>query len=317
MNKIALFCFGLGLTRKENYSVKDRLLGFLALVPVIFLVLTPINAASAVVLSLGGYPPYAKAIVGLLIVALAGWGVNAVNHFVDRDRDKVIWPERSLPSGRVQPFTVLASAVLSFICALLLAWVFFNVTNFLVLLLAIVFGALYSVYLRDKVGYLSLPPIVGLISLGGWTAFSPDNLFTSWLPWFLYLLHFSWQAAHIMIYYPLHLPVQLASRQSVKVPYAFLFTPSPKTAVRIGVIFVCLTLLLSFLLPLFTNLGYFYFILIFIAGMYGLMHSLKFLRDVSDTKKGMRAFIALSIFRLVTVVAILLDVLLHNWGFAV
>jgi 4-hydroxybenzoate polyprenyltransferase len=317
VNKVALFCFGLGLTRKGSYSVKDRILGFLTLVPIIFLALTPINAASVVVLSIGGYPSWNKAILGLFIVAFAGWGVNAINHYVDRDRDKVVWSERALPLGIIEPSTVLASAVISLICALMLAWFFFNVTNFVVLLMAIIFGVLYSVYLRDNVGYLSLPPIVGLISLGGWTAFSPDNLFTSWLPWFLYFLHFSWQAAHIMIYYPLHIPDQLDAKHSIKVPPAFFFSPSTKTAVSIGVGFVCLTLFLNLLLPLLTNLGYLYLILILIVGIYGLMSSIKFLRDVSDAKQGLRAFTALSIYRLVTVVAILIDVLLQNLGFAV
>jgi len=103
MNKAALHSLGSGLPDRKHYSVTDTLLGILHLVPPIFMVLTPVNAASAVVLSIGGYPPWDKAILGLVTVAFAGWGINAFNHYTDRVRDKVIWPGRVLPSGRVQP----------------------------------------------------------------------------------------------------------------------------------------------------------------------------------------------------------------------
>ncbi len=312
MNKVTLFCLGLGLTSKKEYSIIDRFVGFLTLVPLIFVFLTPINAASAVVLSIGGYPPWGKAIIGLITVALAGWGINALNHYMDSERDKVIWPERAIPAGRVQANNALTSAAIALIGALLLSWFFFNPANFLILLLAIILGAFYSAYFRDRVGYLSLPPIVGLISLGGWSAFSPETLFISWLPWFLYFLHFSWQAGHIMIYYPLHIIHEANGKQKIKIPPAFFFVPSTKTAVSIGVGFVCLTFVLSILLPILAPLGYLYLAVILVAGIYGLSAAVKFLRDTSNTKRGLQAFTALSVFRLATVAAILLDIFISQ-----
>ena len=312
MNKGALFYLGLGLASKASYSLKDRLFGFLTLVPPIFLFLTPINAASAVVLSIGGYPPWDKAILGLITVAFAGWGVNALNHYIDRERDKIIWPQRALPAGRVNPIIALMSALLAFICALLLSWFFFNLTNFVILLLAIILGAFYSVYLRNRFGYFALPPIVGLVSLGGWSAFSPETLFSSWLPWFLYLIHFSWQAGHIMIYYPLHLISEAQYKQSIRIPPAFFFTPSRNIAVGIGVGFISLTTLLSILLPLLTSLSYLYLTLVVFSGVYGLVMGIRFLRNTSDNNRGLQAFTAVSMFRLVTVIAILLDVFLSQ-----
>jgi 4-hydroxybenzoate polyprenyltransferase len=312
VNKGALFYLGLGLASKVSYSLKDRLFGFLTLVPPIFLFLTPINAASAVVLSIGGYPPWDKAILGLITVAFAGWGVNALNHYIDRERDKIIWSQRALPAGRVHPTIALVSALLAFICALLLSWFFFNPTNFVILLLAIILGAFYSAYLRDRFGYLSLPPIVGLVSLGGWSAFSPETLFSSWLPWFLYFLHFSWQAGHIMIYYPIHVTAETAGKPSIKIPPAFFFVPSTRMAVSIGIGFVCLTLLLSILLPLMISLSYLYLLLVLASGVYGLVMGIRFLRNTSDNNKGLQAFTAVSMFRLVTVMAILVDVFLSQ-----
>jgi 4-hydroxybenzoate polyprenyltransferase len=312
MNKVALFCLGLGLTSKKDYSAVDRLLGFLTLVPLIFVFLTPINAASAVVLSIGGYPPWDKAIIGLVTVAFAGWGINTLNHYIDRERDKIIWPQRAIPSGRVKASTALASAVVALICALLLSCFFFNPTNFLILLVAIILGAFYSAFLRDRIGYLSLPPIIGLISLGGWSAFSPETLFTSWLPWLLYLIHLVWQAGHIMVYYPLHIIPQVTDKQKMKMPTAFFFKPSAKTAVRIGIGFICLTFMMSIILHIFASLSHLYLVIVLVTGIYGLSAGFIFLRDTSNTKKGLRAFTALSTFRLATVAAILLDIFISH-----
>jgi len=314
MNRIALLCLGQGLIAKRSYSIADKLLGLITLVPLIFLVITPINAASAVVLSLNGYPPWNTAIIGLIAVALAGWGINAFNHFVDRGRDSIIWPERAIPSGRVKESNAIALIAITLISALLLSYLFFNLLNFFILLLAIVFGLLYSAFLRDKIGYLSLPPIVGLISLGGWAAFSPGTLLSSPVPWFLYVLHVFWQAGHIMVYYPLHIVTGQSDKQVIKIPPALFFTPSSKTAVGIGVAFIGLTLILSLLLPLLTSLSYIYLILVFGAGIYGLIMGFKFLLNINDRKQGVRAFAAVSIFRLVSVIAILFDVFLNRIG---
>lgn len=309
VNKVTLFSLGLGLTSKENYSLVDRLLGFLTLVPPIFLFLTPINASSAAVLSLGGYPPWDKSVIGLLTVAFAGWGINTFNHYRDRERDKTIWPGRAIPSGRVKANSALASAVFVLVCALLLSWFFFNPVTFFILLLAIVSGSLYSAYLRDKVGYLSLPPIVGLIYLGSWSAFSPETLFSSFAPWYLYLLGFVWQAGHIMVYYPMHITRE---GSGIKVPSAFFFTPSPRVAVAIGVSFTVLTLILSALLPLLVPLSVLYLVLVLAAGIYALTSGLRFLKDPSSRGQGVKAFTSLSVLRLTISAAILLDVFLFQ-----
>lgn len=302
---------GLRLATKESYSLVDRLLGFLILVPPLFIFLSPLNAASAAVLSIQGYPNWDKCILGFLAVALANWGVVTFNNYIDRERDKTIWPERPLPSGRVKANNALASAVFSFVCALLISWFSFNPVTFFVLLLAIILGLLYSVYLRDRVGYLSLPLIVGLNYLGGWSAFAPETLFSSFLPWYLYLLGIVWQTAHIMIYYPAHITDGLNGKSAIK-PSAFFLRPSPQFAVGIGVVFLSLTLLLSVLLPLLTPLSALYLILVLATGIYALGSGLRLLRDASNREKGLKAFVSLTIFRLTISGAILLDIFIHH-----
>ncbi|HJX12376.1 MAG TPA: UbiA prenyltransferase family protein [Dehalococcoidales bacterium] len=298
------------LTTRRESGWRDRLSGFLSLVRPLFFVLTPVNAAGAAVLALGGYPAFIKGLLGFIAVAFASCAVNVFNDYTDRERDRDIWPSRPIPSGRVRPGEALAVAAVSLSISLAIAWLAFNPLAFSILLLAIVLGGFYSAYLRDRVGYLSLPPIVGLIYLGGWAAFSPETLFGSVLPWYLYLLGVVWQAAHIMIYYPLHVVPGSGSRPDAKAPPVLFFTPSSQTAVKIGVVFTGLTLLLSAALFRLASLHVFYLVLVVAAGAYALFKALRLNKDVKDRDKGLEAFMSLSVFRLVISAAILLSVFL-------
>ncbi len=307
LSEIARASFGYGLTVKKEYGFGGRILGLLALARPIFLILTPLNAGSAAVLGLGGYPSWSQCLFGSCAVAFTIAAVHAFNDYVDRERDKHIWQTRPIPSGRVKPEEALVLVVILFAASLSIAWFLFNPLTFFILLLAVILSCLYSAYLRDKVGYLSLPPINGLIYLGGWAAFSPETLFSSPLPWYLYLLGVAWQAGHIMIYYPQHITDN--GKPSVKVPPAFFFTPSPQVAVGIGVGFICLTLLLSALLPLLAPLGALYLVLVLAVGIYALINGLQLLRDALNREKGLKAFASATLFRLTISAAILLSVL--------
>jgi protoheme IX farnesyltransferase len=299
-----------GLTAGYTYNLKDRVAGFLSLIRPLFLLLTPVNAASAAVLATGGFPSWGKCVAGFFAVAFASCAVNVFNDFIDRERDRDIWPNRAIPSGRVRPGEALLVVVVSLAISLSITWLSFNTMTFSILLLAIILGGFYSFYLRNRIGYLSLPPIVGLIYLGGWAAFSPETLFSSILPWYLYLLGVVWQTAHIMIYYPLHVIPHTDGGSSMKTPVAPLFTPPPRTAVKIGIGFTGLTLLLSVLLPFFAPLGALYLVLVIAAGVYALVSGSRLLKDILNRKRGIIAFISLSVFRLIISAAVLLAILI-------
>lgn len=312
LNKIARASFGYGLTAREEYGFGDRILGFLVLARPIFLILTPLNAASAAVLGLNSFPSLIQCLFGFCTVAFAGGAVNIFNDYVDRERDRYIWQGRSIPSGRVKPREALILVIVLLAASLTMSWFLFNLITCLIVFLAVTLGFLYSLYFRDKVGYLSLPPIVGLIYLGGWAAFSPETLFNSLLPWYLYLLGVVWQAAHIMIYYPLHISNNINNKSDAKVPPVFFFMASPQVAVRIGMGFIGLTLLLSVLLPLFAPLDTLYIVLVLAAGMLALSSGLRLWKDSLNKEKGLKAFALLSIFRMTISAAILLDVFLSQ-----
>lgn len=299
------------LVAGNAYGLRARASGFLALIRPIFFILTPLNAASAAVLARGGYPPLTYCLLGFIAVALASGTVNVGNDYIDRQRDKLIWPARPIPSGRVKPREAMFLAAGALVISLTITWLAFNPMTFFILLLAVMLGALYSAYLRDRAGYLALPPIVGMIYLGGWAALAPETLFSSWLPWYLYLLGVVWQTAHIMVYYPLHVTAPGAEPET-KVPPALFFTPSPPTAVRIGAIFAGLTLLLSLLLPLLAPLSPLYLVPVTAAGGYALFHVFRLRKDARNRERGLRAFTSLSVFRLVISASILLTIFLPS-----
>ena len=311
MSTLAPTSRGEELAAGTEYRLRDRLSGFLALIRPIFFILTPVNAASAAVLAIGGYPSLRQGILGFFAVAFASCAINVFNDYTDRERDRHIWPDRPLPSGRVKPNEALFVVAASLVICLSIAWLAFNPLTFLILLLAVILGGFYSAYLRDRVGYLSLPPIVGLIYLGGWAAFSPETLLSSWLPWYLYLLGVGWQTAHIMVYYPLHV-ITAGHQPETRVPPALFFIPSPQAAVKIGVVFTVLTLLLGVLLPRLAPLSGLYLVLVIAAGLYALFHGLRLMKDTSSRSRGLRAFMSLSIFRLAISAAILLVVFLSQ-----
>jgi heme o synthase len=300
---------GRAVIRAGRLSFKDRLLGFISLIRPIFFILTPFNAASAAVLSFRGYPSLSKCVLGFLAVAFASCAINVFNDYTDRERDKLIWPGRPIPGGRVKPGEALLVVITSLVAGLSIAWLAFNPVTFSILLAAMALGFLYSVFLRNRMGYLSLPPIVGLIYLGGWAAFSPGTLFTNWLPWYLYFLGIVWQAAHIMVYYPLHIVGEDVTAK-FKAPPALFFTPSPRAAIKTGIIFTCLTLAAGLGLFFIARLHLIYLILVLAAGVYALICGLKFYKNITEKRAGVRAFMALSVFRLTISGAILLSVLI-------
>ena len=300
---------GQGAPVKETYSRAEKLVGLFDLTRPRLAVMTPLNAGSAAVLALGGFPSLPICLAGSAAVALSVGGIHCVNDFVDRRRDLVAWPGRPIPGGRVRASWALLLALACFASALGISWAFFNTVNLLIFAAALALGCFYSAYLRDRVGYLSLPPINGMIYLGGWAAVSPDTLLSSALPWLLYALGFCWQAAHIMLYSPVHPIRKAGARWRTEVPALF-FVPTPRGAAAIGLGFFLVTLALAVTLSFVAQLGIVYLALLVIISVPTLLTSIAFLRDWASREKGIKAFSAMSNFRLVLSVAILLDVLL-------
>ncbi len=300
---------GRGNIVKESYTVADRLSGALDITRPVLSVMGALGVASAAALAYGGFPAWHKCLVGVVAALLAFSGIHAFNDYIDRRRDVVCWPGRPIPGARLAPWQGLLLAIGSFAVSLVIVWFAFNPVSFAFSAAAIGLGCLYSGYLRDRVGYLVLPPIQSLGWFCGWAAFSPDTLFTSWSPWVLYIFSVAWQAGHIMVYSPLH-PIQhVKGAKLTQVPALFKRT-SPQAAAALGFAFLCLAAVLSVYLGFYFDLGLLYILPTALMALVALAISFRFMRDPEDFAKGIRAFSFATYFMLVARVFILLSVFL-------
>jgi 4-hydroxybenzoate polyprenyltransferase len=287
---------GRGNIVKESYTVGDRLAGALDITRPILSIMGALGVASAAALAYGGFPVWSQCLVGVIAALLAFSGIHAFNDFIDQRRDVVCWPGRPIPSRRMAARQGLFLAIGAFAIALVIIW-------FLGL------GCLYSSYLRDRVGYLILPPIQSILWLCGWAAFSPDTLFSSWSPWVLWLFSVSWQAGHIMVYSPLH-PIQRVKGTKLTQVPAFFKRTSPQTAAILGFMFLCLAAVLSIYLGYYFDLGIIYFIPTALMALVALAISFRFMRDPENFARGIQAFSFATYFMLAARVFILLSVFL-------
>jgi 4-hydroxybenzoate polyprenyltransferase len=297
--------FGAMMQPKVRYDFKDKLLGFLSLVKPPFIFMTPFNAASAAVLAINGYPDWNLVIGGFFCAFFASIGANIFNRYADRERDKIFWPKRAIPSGRIKAVYVLLLTILCYIISLLLCWTIFNLTTMVILAVGLVFSSLYSTHLRDRVGYLSLPAIEGTIFLAGWAALAPQTIFTL-TPWVLYAIGLFWQASHIMSHYMLHIKWD-SGRPNIITP-AFFYKPSPQTASWLILVFIVISFALSLWLIFQTGLSYIYVVLILAAGINAIYRSSILVADSANHEKLNEAWSALSLFKMAAAVAIMLDI---------
>jgi geranylgeranylglycerol-phosphate geranylgeranyltransferase len=301
---------GRGNIVKESYTVGDRLAGALDITRPILSIMGALGVASAAALAYGGFPVWSQCLVGVIAALLAFSGIHAFNDFIDQRRDVVCWPGRPIPSRRMEARQGLFLAMGAFAIALVIIWFAFNPICFTVSAVALGLGCLYSSYLRDRVGYLILPPIQSILWLCGWAAFSPDTLFSSWSPWVLWIFSVSWQAGHIMVYSPLH-PIQHVKGAKLTQVPAFFKRTSPQTAAILGFMFLCLAAVLSIYLGYYFDLGIIYLIPTALMSLVALAISFRFMRDPENFAKGIQAFSFATYFMLAARVFILLSVFLY------
>lgn len=300
---------GRGNIVKESYTFGERLAGALDITRPVLSGMGALGVASAAALAYGGFPAWHKCLVGVIAALLAFSGIHAFNDYIDQRRDVVCWPGRPIPSNRLTPRQGLLLAIGSFAVALVIVWFAFNPVSFAVSVAAIGLSCLYASYLRDRVGYLVLPPIQSMLWLCGWTAFSPDTLFSSWSPWVLWAFSLAWQAGHIMIYSPLH-PIQHVKGVKLTQVPAFIKRTSPQAAAVLGFVFLCLAAVLSIYLGFYFNLGLLYILPTALMALVAVVISFRFMRDPENFAKGIKAFSFATYFMLVARLFILLSVFL-------
>lgn len=309
MSSLAQRWMGQGNVVKGSYTFSERAAGYIDITRPVLTLMGALGVGAAAALAFGGFPAWNQCLTGFIAALLAFAGIHTFNDYTDSRRDIACWPGRPIPGRRLTSTQALLLALGTFSASLIMIWFLFNPVCFFVSLISIVLGCLYSAYLRDRVGYLVLPFIEGSLWLCGWTAFSPETLFTSWVPWVLYLFSASWQAGHIMIYSPLHPIRHVKGVKLTQVP-AFFVTTSPEAATILGVIFLIITLGIGLFMGFYLNLGLIFLIPVAIMGLFALMVSVKFMNDVENFGKGIKAFTVVTYFMTVARVCILISVLI-------
>lgn len=259
-------------------------------------------------LSMGQLPSPLVLGIGVLAVILSVASTHVFNDWVDRERDKAVWPNRPIPAKR---FPVALAPIFALFLAVLatgITWIFYNPKASMVLGATEVLAILYCVYLRDRVGYLSLPFIIALFPVGGWAAISPETLFTSNLPWLLGGIVFTWQAGHIMVYSPAH-PIRDEGGVLRCEKKAAFFFPTPRQAALLGLFFVSLLFVESLLLLVVMRLGIFYWSLALPVGALTVGTAVWLAFNPVDQQRSIFAFNAASMFMTFLCGGVILDVI--------
>lgn len=267
--------------------------------------------ATGAVLALETIPPFLLIIYGFICSAIANFYIHTFNDWSDRKRDEKAWPKRAIPTGSVSPRAALVLSVFYFVLAVLLTGIFFNITTAIIITISLSLGTLYTKYGRDRIGYLTLPFIVGIHPIGGWAAFSPHTLFKSPLPWILYALIFLWQAGHIMVHSTLHPVIEVKGRRLTQIK-GFFFSTTPRQAATLGFVFLTLTTAVSIFLYFVSPLGYIYLVVAILSAFYALIPSAMLIKEPENMQKAINAFNAASLYALTLCLSVIGDILVYK-----
>jgi len=174
-------------------SFRNRIIGFIALMGVglDFLVLPFVVGTAA--LSGASFTDIRLLLLFFIVFTAAGVA-NITNDIIDAERDKKKWPRKPLSTGLISKSeAILYVAILSAI-GIVIAIVFFNWLFLALGLLVLAGNLVYSRYLRDNIGYLTVMIPFALVPVGVWSAFSPETVLTP-LPWLLALFLIAYQPA--------------------------------------------------------------------------------------------------------------------------
>lgn len=225
-----------GTWAPSKKDFKNIILGYLSLHRFFVALMGPLMFLSGMFLALKAIPSAIQIVVGFIAVYLLTAAEHTIDDFIDIKRDKIKWPDRALPNGLISRNHAGVYAILMAIIGIILSFIFFNWQLVLIEILALSLGTAYP-FLRDRIGYLTLPLIPALIGIGGWVSISPETLFTSSTPWILYLVFVGWQSFHI-----------LAMPWAIKHQKTFFVKLSPRNTAVLSFIFSIVTFILSLLL---------------------------------------------------------------------
>ncbi len=174
-----------GIAAPSEHSFRNKIVGLIALFGIAFgIAILPLVIGIA---ALAGVKFDDLRLLQLLVLMFLVAGVgNMTNDIIDAERDKKKYPLRPLATGLISKSeAVIYAAILSGIW-IVIAIVSFNWLFLALVLLGLAGNLVYSRYLRDNIGYLTVFLPQMLVPVAIWSAFSPETVLTP-LPWLLAL----------------------------------------------------------------------------------------------------------------------------------
>lgn len=206
---------------------------------------------------------------------LASMGSSALNHYFDRDIDKIMsrTVKRPIPAGRLEPKNVLIYGIVLCASSVIISFLTLNVMAMAMIALGIFFYVfIYTLWLkRSNVSNIVVGGFAGsAASMAGWaTTTGSMDILGFLIGWLVFL----WTPPHFWSF-------AIKSREeyaSVNVPMLPVLIGNEKTA---GYIFVNTAILLPYSLSLYLlGLGVLYFITAAISGSLMLIYHYKLTKD--------------------------------------
>ncbi|MDQ1519263.1 MAG: heme o synthase [Actinomycetota bacterium] len=267
-----------------------------------------VTAVPPMVLAARGWPALRLVVAVLVGGALAAGGANAINCWIERDRDQVMrrTHNRPLPAGEIDP----TSALVFGIALNVVAFVFLTAeTNLLAACLTLAatlfYVFVYTIWLKPRtVQNIVIGGAAGAVpALVGWAAVTDRVSAPAWV---LFLVVFCWTPAHFWAL-ALKYREDYAAAGIPMLPVVRGVAATTRGILRYAVLTVAVTLTLG----LFTDVGAIYLGVAGLAGLVFIGAAVQLVRD-GDPKRAIRFFGWSNLYLMLVFVAVAADTLVFR-----
>jgi protoheme IX farnesyltransferase len=267
-----------------------------------------VTALPPMVLAQRGVPALRLIVAVLVGGALAAGGANAINCWIERERDQVMrrTHARPLPAGEIDPANALLFGIGLNVAAFVMLSLMANVLSACLTLSATLFYVfVYTIWLKPRsVQNIVIGGAAGAVpALVGWAAVTGRVAAPAWI---LFLVVFAWTPAH---FWALALKYRddYAAAGIPMMPVVRGVAATTRGIAQYAVLTVAITLLLG----LTTNVGAIYLAVAIGAGALFVGAALRLLGD-ADPKKAIRFFGWSNVYLMLVFVAVAVDTLVFR-----
>src|SRR5262245_51721091 len=268
-----------------------------------------VTAVPPMILAAGGMPALRLVFAVVIGGALAAGGANAINCWIERDRDQVMrrTHDRPLPAGEIDPTSALVfGIVLNVVAFALLATVANLLAAVLTMSATLFYVFVYTIWLKPRsVQNIVIGGAAGAVpALVGWAAVTGD---LSGAAWVLFFVVFCWTPAH---FWALALKYRddYAAAGIPMLPVVKGADATTRAIARYAALTVAVTLCLG----LVTDVGPIYVGVAVAAGAAFIVAALQLVRDGGDPKHAIRFFGWSNVYLMLVFVAVAVDTLVFR-----